>query len=409
MLLSLSMHARRTARSPRAPLPAAVIALGFTSFFTDVGSEMVFPLLPAFVVSLGGSATFFGLVEGLADAVAGLLKLASGHLVDRAPAKKPFVLLGYGMAALVRPLVALATAPWHVLAVRLTDRVGKGIRSAPRDVLLAEAVSKEDSGRAFGFHRAMDHAGAVVGPLLATALLALGLQVRTVFWLALVPGLLSVLAVLAVREKSAPPAAPLAEVAEVPAASAAPVRLPAALRSYLGILVLFALGNSPDAFLLLRARDLGVPMGALPLLWAMFHVSKLVSSYLGGDLADRVPRPRLIVAGWALYALTYLAFGVATRPWQVWALFLVYGVYYGLTEPAEKALVKDLAPATARGRAYGLYNFLVGVCAVPAGVLTGALWQRWGASLALGVGAGIAAAAALAMLVWERRQARLDL
>lgn len=378
----------------RRRLPAAVIALGVTSFFADVGSEMIFPLLPVFVASLGASTTFLGLVEGLADATSSLLKLASGYVADHTRRRKPLVLFGYGVAALVRPLVALASAPWHVLAARVTDRVGKGVRAAPRDVLIAGSVSKEKTGRAFGFHRAMDHAGAVVGPLVATALLGLGWPLRSVFWAAIIPGVLSVIAVATVREPQV----------EAPAhderPSAAPRRLPGSLRSYLAILLLFSLGNSSDAFLLLRAKDLGVPIASLPLLWAVFHVAKLVSSYLGGGWSDRIARPKLIVSGWMVYAATYLAFGVATRSWHAWALFIVYGIYYGLTEPAEKALVKDLAPTDVRGRAYGLYSFIIGVSAVPAGVLTGWLWQTWSPFVALSAGAGIAAAASVALIVW---------
>ncbi len=378
---------------PRRRLPAAVIALGVTSFFADVGSEMIFPLLPVFVGSLGASTTFLGLVEGLADATSSLLKLASGYVADHTRRKKPLVLFGYGAAALVRPLVALATAPWHVLAVRVTDRVGKGIRSAPRDVLIASSVSGEETGRAFGFHRAMDHAGAVVGPLIATALLGLGWPLRHVFWVALVPGVLSVLAVATVREPH------IEVVAHEPTRTGEPRRLPGSLRRYLAILLLFSLGNSSDAFLLLRARDLGVPIASLPLLWTVFHVAKLVSSYLGGGWSDRIARPKLIVAGWMIYAATYLAFGVATEAWHAWALFIIYGTYYGLTEPAEKALVKDLAPDAVRGRAYGFYNFIIGASAVPAGVLTGWLWQTWSPLVALATGAGVAAAASVALIV----------
>lgn len=377
-------------------LPAAVIALGVTSFFADVGSEMIFPLLPVFVASLGASTTFLGLVEGLADATSSLLKLASGYVADHTRRKKPLVLFGYGVAALVRPLVALATAPWHVLAVRLTDRVGKGVRSAPRDVLIAGSVSEAETGRAFGFHRAMDHAGAVVGPLVATALLGLGWPLRSVFWVALVPGVLSVIAVATVRELR------VADPAHHEEASAVPGRLPGSLRSYFAILLLFSLGNSSDAFLLLRAKDLGVPIASLPSLWAFFHVAKLVSSYLGGGWSDRIARSKLIVSGWIVYAATYLAFGVATRPWHAWALFIVYGIYYGLTEPAEKALVKNLAPTDVRGRAYGFYNFIIGVSAIPAGVLTGWLWQTWSPFVALAAGAGIAAASSVALIVWAQ-------
>jgi MFS family permease len=370
------------------------VALGLTSFFTDVATEMIFPLMPVFVVSLGASATFLGVIEGVAEATASLLKLATGYLSDRLARKKPLVLAGYLLATLSRPLVALATAPWHVLAVRVTDRVGKGIRSAPRDALIAAAAPEGGAGRAFGFHRAMDHAGAVVGPLVATLLLGLGVALRDVFWLALIPGALAVATLLAVREVPTPPA---------PAAEAAAGRLSPALRGYLVILALFALGNSSDAFLLLRARDLGVPVEAVPLLWALLHGSKVVWSYVGGAYADRMPRTHLIVAGWCIYAFTYLGFGLASAPWQAWLLFAVYGVHHGLCEPAEKALVKDLAPAELRGRAYGFYNFTVGASAIPAGLLTGWLWESLGAFVALAVGAAIAAAAALALVVARPR------
>jgi len=382
--------------SARRRLPSAVIALGLTSFFADVGSEMIFPLLPVFIASLGASTAFLGLVEGLADATSSLLKLASGYVADHTRRRKPLVIFGYGIAALVRPLVALATAPWHVLAVRVTDRVGKGLRSTPRDVIIAGSVGKEETGRAFGFHRAMDHAGAVVGPLIATVLLGVGLSLRNVFWLALIPGVLSVMTVMTVREPHV----------EAPADKTSPDdpgprRLPGALRTYFLILLLFSLGNSSDAFLLLRAKDLGVPFASLPLLWTVFHIAKLLSSHFGGGWSDRISRPKLIVSGWMVYAATYLAFGVATRSWHAWVLFIVYGTYYGLTEPAEKALIKDLAPVIARGRAYGFYNFIIGISAVPAGVLTGWLWQTWSPLVAFATGAAIAGASSVALIVWS--------
>jgi MFS family permease len=370
-------------------LPAAIIALGFTSLFTDIGTEMIFPLLPAFVASLGAAPAFLGLVEGLADATSSMLKLASGYIAE-GRSKKRLVLFGYGLASAARPLVALATAPWHVLAVRLTDRVGKGIRTTPRDALIADSVPKEQAGRAFGFHAAMDHAGAVIGPLLATGLLALGWQVRSVFWFALVPGILAMLALFTVREPT-----PVAVAARAPG-EARPA-LPGSLRRYFGILALFSLGNSSDAFLLLRAKDLGVQVVAIPALWALFNVAKVLSARYGGAWSDRIPRSKLIVSGWAVYAVTYLAFGLASQAWQVWLLFVVYGLYYGLTEPAEKALVRDLAPAEARGRAYGFYNFIVGVSAVPAGLLTGWLWQTWSPFVALATGSALALVAALGL------------
>jgi MFS family permease len=394
-------------------LPRAVILLGITSLFTDVATEMIFPLLPVLIASLGGGATFLGLIEGLADAISSLLKLASGYVAERTGKRKPLVVAGYAVASLVRPFVAVATAPWHVLVVRVSDRVGKGLRSSPRDAMIAAAVPRDQAGRAFGFHNAMDHAGAVVGPVLATLLLGAGLSLRHVFWVAALPGALALIAVLLVSEpsdsESSTPEAPVP--AKAPSVDAAPpgvpvpaaaVRLPPNLKTYCAILAVFSLGGSSDAFLILRARDAGVAVRFLPLLWAFLNLSKLVSSLFAGALSDRVARVRLIVLGWFVYAGTYLGFAWANAPWQAWALFAVYGMYYGLTEPVEKALVRDITTSAERSRAYGVYNFVIGAAALPAGLLTGALWQTWGPGVALGVGAALAAAAALALSIWAR-------
>jgi MFS family permease len=397
----------RTVRD-KPPLPVTVVLLGLTSLFTDIGTEMIFPLLPVFLTEvLRAGPAYLGLVEGAADTVSSLLKLASGVIADRTEKRKPLVLFGYGLASAVRPFVALATRPWHVLAVRVTDRVGKGIRSSPRDALIADAAG-ERAGRAFGFHQAMDNAGAVVGPLLATGLIAAGLSMRGVFWVAVVPGAIATALVASVPEG---PRKAAAAPKETPFRGSGPETTPAArarasvltptLTTYLGILALFSLGNSSDAFLLLRARSLGLPTAQVPVLWAVLNLSKVVWAYLGGDLADRVPRARLIAAGWAVYALVYLGLGRATQVAHVWGLFVVYGVFYGLTEPVEKALVKDLVPSDRRGRAYGAYNFVVGVTALPAGLLMGAIWKGWGPTVALELGAALAGVAGVLLLVWD--------
>jgi MFS family permease len=381
-------------------LPATVLLFGLTSLFTDVGTEMIFPLLPVFLVeTLHAGPAYLGLVEGAADTVASLLKLASGLIADRTKSRKPLVLFGYGLASAVRPLVAIATHPWQVLAVRVTDRVGKGVRGTPRDVLIAEAGG-DRVGRAFGFQQAMDNVGAVVGPLLATALIAAGWALRSVFWLAIVPGTIATALVLLVREspRDAQPGAKVQRDGTEPAAALGPP-----LRLYLAILAVFSLGNSSDAFLLLRARSLGLSTAAIPVLWAVLNASKVVWAYLGGRWADQVPRARLIAGGWIVYAAVYLGLALAGAAWQVWGLFVLYGVFYGLTEPVEKALVKDLARADARGRAYGAYNFVVGTAALPAGLLAGFLWRVGGAPLALGTGAALAALACALLLVWDTR------
>ncbi|HSY22130.1 MAG TPA: MFS transporter [Polyangiaceae bacterium] len=382
----------------RQRLPKTVILLGLTSLFTDVGTEMIFPLLPLFLVeTLKASPTYLGLVEGTADTVAGLLKLASGVIADAVQRRKPLVLFGYALASAARPFVAVATRPWHVLAVRSADRVGKGIRGAPRDALIADAAG-DAPGRAFGFNQAMDNAGAVVGPLLATMLLGLGLALRSVFWLAVIPGAIATVFVAAVAEEPRKAATSLPGVGTSGSARR-PLGRP--LVAYLLILALFSMGNSSDAFLLLRARSLGFTTESIPLLWAVLNFSKVLWAYFGGNLADRMPRVHLIASGWLVYALVYLGLAAATSPWHVWILFAIYGVFYGLTEPVEKALVKDLSSPSTRGRAYGAYNFVVGTTALPAGLLAGALWRSAGPNVALEVGAGLAAIACLAILAWD--------
>lgn len=384
--------------SPPSRLPRTVFLLGATSLFADVASEMIFPLLPLFVASLGAGPAFLGLVEGVADATASMLKLGSGYWADKTSHRKRLVLFGYGLAAVVKPFMAVAAAPWHVMAIRVTDRVGKGIRSAPRDVLISAAALPGQAGRAFGFHRAMDHAGAVLGPIIATVALASGMPLRNVFLLAVVPGLLSLACVALVREDRRPPA---------PATSASPKdsKLSPRLKGYLAVLAVFALGNSSDAFLLLRAQELGVAVPTIPILWMVLHVSKLIASYLAGDLSDRLPRAWLIVAGWAVYAATYLGLGFANQAWHVWVLFVVYGGYYGLTEPVEKAIIKDLSNSSNQGRAFGAYNFIIGASAIPASVLMGWLWQAYGPRAALATGAIIGLLSALLLLGWTRTTA----
>jgi MFS family permease len=401
----------------RRALGRNVLALAAVSFLTDVSSEMIYPLLPLFLSSvLGASTGAIGAIEGAAESTSALLRLASGWWSDRMRRRKPLVLAGYAISALARPLVALAGSAAHLLAVRVTDRVGKGIRGAPRDALIADSVPVALRGRAFGFHRASDHAGAVVGPLIAFALLRWsGASLREVFWLAAVPGAAAVLVIAVfVREEAragGPPRTQNAGAAaaphhpsDVPRADLPPAgaQAPAAPRAlgrrfwaYLVAVAVFTLGNSTDAFLLLRATELGVPVAIVPLLWAAFHVVKSASSTPGGALSDRLGRRPVIVAGWLLYAAVYLGFGHATAAWHVWALFGAYGVFFGLTEGAEKALVADLVPAGRRGAAFGWYNLAVGVVALPASLLFGLVWQRAGATAAFTMGGALALAAAL--------------
>jgi MFS family permease len=376
------------------PLPRTVRSLGLVSLLTDASSEMIYPLLPAFLTgTLRAGPAFLGVVEGLAEAAAAALKVASGRLSDRLPRRKPLVVAGYALSSLVRPLVALATLPAHVLAVRLVDRVGKGIRGAPRDALIAEVVPREDHGRAFGLQRAMDHAGAMAGPLLASAALLLFDDLRVVFGLAAIPAALAVATlVLGVREE------PLRGAPAAPRAGPGAAPLEPGLVRYLAVLLVFTLGNSSDAFLLLRAQEAGVPLALLPLLWALHHLVKAGASTWGGALSDRVGRRLLILAGWGVYALSYAGFAVAESPVAIAGLFAFYGLFHAFTEGAERALVAELAAETTRGRAFGLFHAVTGAALLPASLLTGLLWQRHGAGVALGTGAALAGIAAVGML-----------
>ena len=375
----------------RPRLPTVVRRLGGVSLLTDASSEMIYPLLPAFLTgTLRAGPVFLGLVEGIAEAAASLLKIASGALADRSSRAKPLVVAGYGVSALARPCMALAAAPLHVLAIRLLDRVGKGVRSAPRDALLAAAVEPAERGRAFGFHRAMDNAGAVVGPLLAAAALAAGLELRSVFALALLPGLLSVaLLVLGVRDAPLHPASVASERAP----------LPTGFLRYLGVLAVFTLGNSSDAFLILRAQDSGISLVALPLLWTFHHVVKAGLGTPLGALSDRFGRKPAIGFGWVIYAASYAGFAAASAPLHAWLLFGLYGLFHAATEGSERALVADLVPEGARGRAFGSYHAVSGAMLLPASLVTGAVWQELGPAAALGLGSVLALAAAILLML----------
>ena len=375
-------------------LPRTVIALGAVSLLTDASSEMIYPLLPVFLSSvLGAGPLAIGAIEGAAESVAALLKLASGWWSDRLPRRKPLVVAGYGIASIVRPLIGLAQGLGQVLAIRLADRVGKGIRGSPRDALIADAVDASQRGRAFGFHRAADHAGAVAGPLAAFALLSwFHLPIRTVFLLAAVPATAAMVTLIFGVKESRREPAPAGK-----APSLARQGLSRRFWLYLAVLLLFTLGNSTDALLILRANELGVRAALVPILWAVLHVVKSLSSTPGGALSDRFGRRPLIIGGWMVYAAVYFGFALASATWHAWALFIVYGLYFGMTEGVEKALVADLVPAGVRGAAFGWYNLTIGLAALPASLIFGGLWQTYGAHTAFIVGASLALVAAVGL------------
>jgi MFS family permease len=370
-----------------------VLILGLVSFFTDVSSEMIYPLLPLFLIGvLGAGPAFLGTIEGIAESTSSLLKLLSGIVSDRVKRRKRLVLIGYALSSLMRPLIGSAGSAFTVLLIRTGDRVGKGIRTSPRDALIADSVEPSLRGKAYGFHRSMDHAGALLGPLVATFLLSYFVtDLRKVFWLAAIPGLFAVLLIAwKVRE---------AERAELPKEQLQLTLLPAGpLRRYLLILFLFTLGNSSDAFLLLKAGTLGVPPHRIPLLWSFFHLVKMISSMPFGALSDRFGRKGVIVAGWCVYSLAYIGFGFAGNEVQVWLLFMFYGLFFGLTEGVEKAYLVDMSDAKLRGAAFGWYNFAIGAGALPASLLFGLIWQQYGAVAPFIFGAALSGAAMLLLL-----------
>ncbi len=388
-------------------LPPTILALGLVSFLTDLSSEMIYPLLPVFVaVELGGGAAALGFIEGLAEATAALGKALSGFLADRARTRKPFLLVGYGLAGAARPLMGLVFAWPAAAAVRFADRVGKGLRTSPRDALIAQAADPQELGRAFGFHRSMDHAGAVLGPLVAAGLLHLaGFSMREIFLLAAIPAL-AVMAVLwwRVQEPSRP--APQAAAPRVGFREAWS-KLDRDYRTLLLALLVFTLGNSADAFLLLRLSEAGASAWWLAVLWAVHHMVKMTANFHGGPYVDRLGSKKALLVGWGLYAAAYLGMALAQTQAAMTLVFLFYGFHFGLTEPGERALVARLAPENLRGTAFGLYHATVGLAALPASLIFGLVWKFLGAPAAFTLGACLAAAAgAILYARLPERQAR---
>ena len=366
---------------------------------------MIYPLMPLFLTRvLGAGAMSLGVIEGVAEAANSVLKVAAGRVADRTGAPKPLVLFGYGLSGAVRPLIALVTSWTHVLGLRFVDRLGKGIRGAPRDAMLAHFAPSHLRGRAFGFHRAMDHAGAVVGPLIASLFLFFYPDAfRTLFALSIIPGIVVILILLRVPDVRRETIAARTEPAAAPVAD---YRAPLGGAFYRAIVVvfLFSLGNASDAFLLLRLSDLGIAPFWIPLLWSALHGVKVVSSLVGGDLSDRLGRRALIAAGWIIYAGVYASFALLESTPAIVAVFLVYGFYFGLTEGVEKAWIADIAPAAARGTAFGVYYAALGIGGLIASLLFGWLWTRVSPSAAFFTGAGLAMfATALLYLLFSGR------
>jgi len=412
----------------RSAVRGNVLAMGLVSLFTDISSEMMNPLLPIFIAALVGglkAALWVGLTEGIAETTASVLKIFSGRLSDKLGKRKALVVAGYGVSSAARPamslagLVVTALPALQVVVLKFLDRVGKGVRTSPRDALIGDSVGPGVRGLAFSFHRAMDHFGAVLGPLAAIGILYAFLgysrwgarptgeavpaeevaAMRWLFVVALVPGIAAMVTLLGKVREIAPKAA-----SAEPQLSAWR-RLPRRFYAFVGIVAVFALGNSSDMFLLLYAWSrFGMSLVGLVALWIVLHVSKIVFSIPGGVLSDKLGRRPIIVAGWIVYALVYLGMGWSGRAaWEFWALFVVYGFYYGMTEGVEKALVADFVPSEHRGTAFGIYHGAVGLAALPASVLFGVVWtalgEPWGPRVAFTAGAALAGVAAALLIV----------
>ena len=385
------------------PIPRPVRLLGWASLFTDAATEMIYPLLPVYLSRvLGASATSLGIIEGVAEGVNSLLKIVSGWVSDRHRERRPIVILGYALSSLTRPLIALSSSWPQVLAIRALDRTGKGIRGAPRDAMLAAHAEASSRGRIFGFHRAMDHTGAVVGPIIATIFLAFfpG-QYRWLFALTAIPGALAVATLFRVEEQPIERSErhERTERLERSERSERSERLPRELYALLGIILLFSLGSSADAFLLLRLADAMGSATFLPLLWAAHHVVKASLSTWGGGLSDRLGRRYVIVIGWLIYSLVYLGFALVTNPVAFVTLFLIYGVHFALAEGAEKALVADLTPAHQQGTSFGLYYGVLGIGMLIASIAFGVVYDRVSPAAAFIMGAALSAAAAVLLIV----------
>lgn len=399
------LETTRTDKKPFLGLSKNVKNLGWVSFFNDVSSEMIYPLLPLFLTQvLGAGVLFVGLIEGMAESASSFLKLFSGWLSDRFQKRKGLILFGYSLASITRPFVGLVTSPFHVLFLRFFDRVGKGVRASPRDALLSQSCKEEERGKAFGFQRAMDHAGAMVGPLIASLLmLVLTKDLRVIFYLSAIPALFCLLILFrGVTDVSGN------RTSTSPALKLHWNKWDKKFKYFLLIITLFTLGNSSDAFLLLRAKDLGIDIVSIPILWFVLHFSKTIFSIPGGSLSDRIGRRSVMILAWTVYGLVYMGFAFASKAYHIWLLFFIYGLFFGLSEGTERAWVADLVEESKRGTAYGVYNFFIGMATLPASLLMGLLWKTIGVQWAFSFGAVMALIAALLGIILMGEPKRRD-
>jgi MFS family permease len=413
----------RTENDQRESIPRNVWVVTLTSFLTDISSEMLINLLPLFLFSvLGVRTAYIGLIEGVAEAVSSLVKMTSGWLSDRMRMRKPLAVLGYAVSTLAKPFLYVATSWGAVLGVRFADRIGKGLRTAPRDALIADSIPESRRGFAFGLHRAGDTAGAVVGIGLAIAILLVSQRgaaelsretFQTVVLISIIPAVLAVITLAVGAQEIKPGMGIGSEQRSEPFEEKKEEKTRDGLmstnrlfRNYILIMALFTLGNSSDAFLILRAQTTGLSVVNILAMMMVFSLIYTIISIPAGALSDKVGRKRILMVGWALYVVVYLGFAKASDGWHAWALMALYGVYYGLTEGAARAFVADLVPSHKRGTAYGILHAVIGLVALPASIIAGVLWQgigTWsgfgpGAPFLFGAGAAFLASVALIRL-----------
>jgi MFS family permease len=378
---------------PRSSTARNLYSFGLTSFFNDTASEMAYWVLPAFLASLGAGPEQLGIIEGIAESVASFAKLFSGYLTDRIERRKPLVVGGYVVANAVKPLLAMTSAWWQILPIRFSDRLAKGVRGAPRDVMVAESVGKDRLGSAYGLIQSMDSAGAIAGPLTALVLLS-RYGIRTVFWAAAVPGALAVLvAILGIREtKGGQNSATKKKSADRDSTPSHP--LSATFYMVLVAVTLFSLGNSSDMFLVMRAQNVGIAVSLAPLLGLVFNITYTLGSWPAGRFSDRFSRRWIAAAGYLIFGGVYFIFGRAPSTLAIWISMAVYGIYYALTQPVLKALVVDTVASEVRGRALGIYFFLTSSATLAASLVTGEMWKHYGAAFPFYLSAGLAVLAA---------------
>lgn len=396
-----------------APQPSAsrnIYAFGLTSLLNDTATEMAYWVLPAFLVSLGAGPTQLGIIEGIAESVASFAQLFSGYITDHLNRRKPLVVAGYAVANAVKPILAVVTAWWQILVIRFSDRLSKGFRGAPRDVMVAESVAKGNLGSAYGLIQSLDSAGAIVGPLAALALLG-HYGIRTVFWAAAVPGALCVLvAWLGIQETPRAPSSwdPAKSKSAKVESNTAAGKLSTCFYCVLIAVTLFSLGNSSDMFLVMRSQNIGISVKLAPLLGLVFNITYTLGSWPAGWFSDRFSRRWIAAAGYVIFAAVYFVFGLAPSTLAIWIAMAVYGTYYALTQPVLKALVVDTVAPEIRGRALGIYFFSTSVATLAASLITGELWKHYGAALAFYLSAALALVSVLLLLFMPGVEARRE-